>query len=73
MDVIILDVLLRPILTVATVWNTGETGDISHFLTNFWALKQPFWNKIRFGFTLLKNCKLTRSNNVANPGTNCLP
>ena len=28
MDVIILDAFLRPILTVTTVWNTGETGDI---------------------------------------------
>ena len=28
MDVIILNSLLRPILTVTTVWNTGETGDM---------------------------------------------
>ena len=28
MDVIILDALYNPILTVATVWNTGETGEI---------------------------------------------
>ena len=28
MDVIILTALLRIILTVTTVWNTGETGDI---------------------------------------------
>ena len=27
MDVPILDWVLRPILNVATVWNTGETGD----------------------------------------------
>ena len=28
MDVTILSVFLRPILTVASVWNTGQTGDI---------------------------------------------
>ena len=27
MDVIILTTVLRAILTVTTVWNTGETGD----------------------------------------------
>ena len=31
MDVIILTALLRTILTVTTVWNTGETGDINAF------------------------------------------
>ena len=31
MDVIILAGLLRTILTVKTVWNTGETGDINTY------------------------------------------
>ena len=29
MDVPTLSLFLRPILTVASVWNTGETGDIN--------------------------------------------
>ena len=29
MDVLILNTFLSPMLTVATVWNTGETGDIN--------------------------------------------
>ena len=32
MDVIILTAVLREILTVTTVWNTGETGDRSTIL-----------------------------------------
>ena len=34
-DAIILTVLLRTILTVTTVWNTGETGDIYRRLLRY--------------------------------------
>ena len=30
MDFIILDTFLRPIITITTVWITGETGDIDY-------------------------------------------
>ena len=36
-----LTVVLRPVLTVASVWNTGETGDINTLNVDSLKLKMP--------------------------------
>ena len=50
MDVPTLSLFLRPILTVTSVWNTRETGDI-HYYEWCWAIKfeKKLLSKQNFG------------------------
>ena len=41
MDVPTLSAFLRPILTVTSVFNTGETGDINSLAKDFFTIKRP--------------------------------
>ena len=75
LDVLTLSLFLRPILTVTSAWNTGETGDIYWFYKVFHNFHKKFIIVRSYAcliFTFRKNCFLKVKHITGDPKTKFL-